>query len=383
MERIKVNLPGREYDVTIGSGLMEVLAKEVDGLDGCRKIALVSHTSLEKKHRAAWAELTERLESGGRLLSPVLFPAGERHKNLNTVNRLYRQLASLGLERSDVIIAWGGGVVGDLGGFVAASYLRGIRFLQVPTTLMAMVDSSIGGKVGVDLPQGKNLVGFFYQPAGVICDTSLLATLPDREYLSGFGEVAKYALVFDPAFHAWLKRKAGVLLERGEKEMAAAITACAGIKTRLVEEDELDLGGRRILLNYGHTFAHALESATAYRKFLHGEAVALGMRMAARLAARLDIAEDGLYQAHLELLEALGLTGLFGERSDTPALSRDMVERMSFDKKREWGEVRLVLLERVGRPVTLRRMPDEEMASSIRQVLEEEAEDIEERGDGR
>lgn len=383
MEKIEVSLPGREYGIYIGSGLMDALAQAVSNLEGCRKAALVSHASLRRKHHAAWDELAERLEEKGCSLTPVLFPAGEKHKNLGTVNRLYGQLLSLGLERSDVLIAWGGGVAGDLGGFAAASYLRGIRYFQVPTTLMAMVDSSIGGKVGVDLAQGKNLVGFFYQPAGVFCDTSLLETLPEREYVSGFGEVAKYALVFDPAFHAWLERNGDLLLGRRGKELAAAVSTCAGIKAGLVEEDERDREGRRILLNYGHTFAHALEAATAYRAFLHGEAVALGMRMAAHMAERLDIAEKGLYAAHMELLEAMGLTGLWSGKGDRRAFTGEMVERMAFDKKREGGEVRLVLLEKVGRPVTLRRMPDEEMASSILAVLEEEAGLIEERGDGR
>ncbi len=383
MEKIAVNLPGREYDVTIGSGMLEHLSGSVTGLAGCRKVVLISHTTLEKKHRRQWSELAERLGAGGRSLHPVLFPPGEKHKNLNTVNRIYREMLGLGVERSDALITWGGGVAGDLGGFVAASYLRGIRYFQVPTTLMAMVDSSIGGKVGVDMPQGKNLVGFFYQPAGVFCDTALLSTLPEREYVSGFGEVAKYAMVFDPAFHAWLKEKGTALLDRREVELVRAISACAAIKARLVEEDERDMSGRRILLNYGHTFAHALETATAFSSFLHGEAVAVGMRMAARLSESLELAGRGLYLNHMELLRSLGLTGLIQQGPDAEGLAGDMVKSMSFDKKREEGGLRLVLLENIGQPVTLCRNPDREMVSAIRTVLEEDAGIIEERGDGK
>jgi 3-dehydroquinate synthase len=373
MERIAVNLPQREYGITIGTGLIGEIARAVDSLAGCRRVALVSHPSLARLHHAGWEELTEKLGESGHSLHPVLFRAGERYKNLNTVKRIYQDLLALGMERSDVVIAWGGGVAGDLAGFTAASYMRGIRYIQVPTTLMAMVDSSIGGKVGVDLPAGKNLVGFFQQPAAVYCDIALLATLPKREYVSGLAEVAKYALVFDPALYKRLLEDPAGLLGRRMPELAPVIATCATIKARLTEEDERDLKARRILLNYGHTFAHALEAVTSYRTFLHGEAVALGMRMAARLAERLGLAEKGLYADHLALLQGLGLVGLLRQEDLEGGLVDKMTRSMAFDKKREAGSLRLVLLEKVGRPLVLTREPDREVADSILSVLEEEA----------
>lgn len=373
MERIAVNLLERGYGINIGSGLIGEIARAVDGLAGCRKVALVSHPSLARLHHTYWEELTEKLAEGGRGLHPVLFRAGERYKNLNTVKRIYRDLLVLGMERSDVVIAWGGGVVGDLGGFAAASYMRGIRYIQVPTTLMAMVDSSIGGKVGVDLPEGKNLVGFFQQPAAVFCDIALLKTLPRREYVSGLAEVAKYALVFDPSLYERLLKDRAGLPGRRVAELATIIAACAAIKARLTEEDERDLKGRRILLNYGHTFAHALEAVTSYRSFLHGEAVALGMRMAARLAENLGLAGKELYADHLALLKSLELVGFSRSQDPQGELVEMMTRSMAFDKKREAGSLRLVLLEEVGRPLVLTREPDSEVADAILAVLKEEA----------
>jgi 3-dehydroquinate synthase len=373
MERIALNLPEREYGITIGTGLIAEIARAVDGLAGCRKVALVSHPSLARLHHSCWEELAEKLGKSGHSLYPVLFRAGERYKNLNTVKRIYQDLLALGMERSDVVIAWGGGVAGDLAGFTAASYMRGIRYIQVPTTLMAMVDSSIGGKVGVDLPEGKNLVGFFQQPAAVYCDIALLKTLPKREYVSGLAEVAKYALVFDPDLYKRLLEDSSGLLERRMPELVPVIAVCAAIKARLTEEDERDLKGRRILLNYGHTFAHSLEAVTSYRSFLHGEAVALGMRMAARLAENLGLAEKGLYADHLALLEGLGLVGLLRKEGLEDGLVDKMKRSMAFDKKREAGSLRLVLLEKVGRPLVLEREPDREVADSILSVLKEEA----------
>lgn len=374
MERIRVDLPGREYEIRVGTSLTGEVARGVAALEGCRKAALVSHPPLARLHRAHWEELARRLDSSGVTLAPVLFRAGERYKNLSTVRRVYERLLALGLERSDALVAWGGGVVGDLAGFVAASYMRGIRFLQVPTTLMAMVDSSIGGKVGVDLSEGKNLVGFFHQPAGVYCDTGLLRTLPEREYLSGLAEAAKYALVFDAALCDGLKAGRDGLLKRRPEELIPAIATCAAIKARVTEEDERDLAGRRIFLNYGHTFAHALEAATSYRAFLHGEAVALGMRMAARLSERLGLAGRGLYAAHLDLLTQLGLAGTGRRELAAEGLEALMLERMAYDKKREGGKMRLVLLKDLGSPVVVEKGPDLEVAASIREVISEETE---------
>ncbi len=283
-------------------------------------------------------------------------------------------MLALGLERSDAVIAWGGGVAGDLAGFAAASYMRGIRFLQVPTTLMAMVDSSIGGKVGVDLPEGKNLVGFFHQPAGVFCDVGLLATLPEREYVSGLAEMAKYGLVFDASFCDRLREDREGLRARRADELVPAIAACAAVKARITVEDERDLAGSRILLNYGHTFAHALEAVTSYRSLLHGEAVALGMRMAARLAEDLGLAGRGLYREHLDLLGGFGLAGTARLEPRAVGFEEGMLASMAYDKKNRGGLLRLVLLKGIGDPVVLEKRPDRDVAAAVRAVLSEEAE---------
>ncbi len=373
MERIGVDLPGREYEILVGASLTEAVAAGAAALEGCRRAALVSHPALERLHGASWESLEEALRERGIALHRVLFQAGERHKNLDTVRKVYRRLLALGLERTDAVIAWGGGVVGDLAGFAAASYMRGLRYLQVPTTLMAMVDSAIGGKVGVDLPEGKNLVGFFHQPSGVFCDIALLATLPEREYLSGLAEMAKYGLVFDATLCERM-RGARQGLRAGRKEdLVPAVAACAAVKARVTVEDERDLAGRRALLNYGHTFAHALEAATSYRTLLHGEAVALGMRMAAALSEGLGLAEPGLYREHLDLLAGLGVSG--GERLGRGAagLQEAVLRGMAHDKKNRGGELRLVLLKGIADPLVLKRRPDRDVAAAVRAVLEEEA----------
>lgn len=351
--------------MTVGAGLAGEAADAVAALEGCGMAALVSHPRLLRLHRSHLEGLEGPLAGKGIALHRVTFPAGERHKNLATVNRVYRRFLELGLGRHDVVLAWGGGVVGDLAGYAAATWLRGVRCLQVPTTLMAMVDSAVGGKTGVDLPQGKNLVGAFHQPRAVFCDVELLRTLPRREYLSGLAEAAKYALVFDGGFYRRLLDAAPSLLGRKEPELASTVAACVSYKARMVEEDELDLTGRRALLNYGHTFAHALEAATSYRSLLHGEAVALGMRMAARLSEMMGLAPPGLLQEHEELLDALGQGGtITGELR-----VEDVLRGMAYDKKRRGGRLNFVLLKGIGDPVVVEAEPDLKVETAVREVL--------------
>jgi len=361
-----VNLGERSYRVLVGEDLAGEMARTLAGLPGCRRVALVSHPILARLHRDAWKELEKGLSEAGIGLRPLFFPAGERHKNLRTVARLYRGFLEMGLERSDAVLAWGGGVVGDLAGFAAATYQRGVGLVQAPTTLMAMVDSSIGGKVGVDLPQGKNLVGAFHQPRAVFCDVTLLRTLPRREFVSGLAEVAKYALVFDGGFHGRLKERAPALLAREGVALRETVAACAAYKARMVEEDELDLKGRRILLNYGHTFGHALETVTGYREMLHGEAVALGMLMAARLAGKLGLAGKGLYREHRELLTTLAL-----QADPLPGVTAEgVLAAMAFDKKRAGGRTRFVLLRGVGKPEVVELEECLGVAEAVREELE-------------
>ncbi len=340
------------------------MAGALSALPDCRNVALVSHPSIVRLHSRELEELERELFGAGLVMRRVLFRAGERHKNLSTVARLYRSFIDMGLERGDAVLAWGGGVVGDLAGFAAATFKRGLTLVQAPTTLMAMVDSSIGGKVGVDLPEGKNLVGAFHQPLAVFCDLSLLRTLPRREFISGLAEVAKYALVFDGGMCERLLEGARDELRERAGALEDIVSACAERKARVVEEDELDRKGRRILLNYGHTFGHALEAVTGYRELLHGEAVALGMLMAARLAENLGVAEKGLHRRHRELLEALGV------RVEPPAVRvEEVLAAMAHDKKRAGGRHRLILLQNPGKPLIMEEPPEREMAEAVREVL--------------
>jgi 3-dehydroquinate synthase len=303
--------------------------------------AIVSDSNVAPQYgRAAWEALAQ---SG---FEPVLItvPAGETAKTLDTVRSCYDQLADRRLERKSFIVALGGGVVGDLAGFVAATYLRGIAFVQVPTTLLSQVDSSVGGKVGVNLRAGKNLIGAFYQPRLVLCDLATLKTLPAREYISGLAEVIKYGIIYDAALFERLERELPKLLRRDPKALATVIARCCEIKAEVVRQDETE-NGLRAILNFGHTVGHALEAISHYGKYLHGEAIAIGQVAAARISAQVL----GLPDAHVEritrLLQRAGLpTQVKLKNSHLPKL----FAAMKLDKKVNRGEIKLVLARRIG-----------------------------------
>ena len=241
------------------------------------------------------------------------------------------------------VIAVGGGVAGDLAGFVAASFARGVRFVQVPTTLLAMVDSSVGGKTGINLPTAKNMVGAFWQPSLVLIDTDVLSTLPRRSYLSGLAEVIKYGVIDDPGFFSWLQKHAGRLVDREDDAVRYAIHKSCQCKARVVGEDERETSGRRAILNYGHTFAHAIEATCGYGTLLHGEAVAIGMQMAARLAIDLKMADASLLEKQTDLIHRCGLPTSLAE-ADPDA----MLPVMMRDKKVAHGKLRFILPTEIG-----------------------------------
>jgi 3-dehydroquinate synthase len=271
-------------------------------------------------------------------------PAGETAKSLRTVQFCYDELVVQHFERRSFIVALGGGVVGDLAGFVAATYLRGIPFVQVPTTLLAQVDSSVGGKVGVNLPAGKNLVGAFHQPKLVLCDLDTLATLPAREYRSGLAEVIKYGIIYDEALFARLERQMPALLKREAKTLAAVIARCCEIKAEVVHQDETE-SGLRAILNFGHTIGHALEAISNYGKYLHGEAISIGQVAAARLSVR----RLGLPPAHLERITTLlQRAGLPTEMELGDHQRQSLLAAMKLDKKVSGGELKLVLARKIG-----------------------------------
>ena len=273
----------------------------------------------------------------------IVVDAGEPSKSVQTAERLWQQMLDANADRKSVVVAVGGGVIGDLAGFVAATYARGLSFVQVPTTLLAQVDSSVGGKVAVNLPAAKNMVGAFWQPSAVIIDTHVLSSLPHREYFAGWGEVVKYGVIQDADFFAYLEQHVEQILARDDDTLRYVVARCCRLKADVVQEDEREQSGRRAILNYGHTFAHALEAATGYQQLLHGEAVAIGMLCASRLAESLQLVDREFTARQRQLLTALGLPV-----SVPPVDTQMMLQLMQQDKKVAHGRLRFVLPVRMG-----------------------------------
>jgi 3-dehydroquinate synthase len=333
---LKVELGARSYPILIGSGLLAQRALFDEHAKG-RDVLLVSNTTVAPLYAPA---LLRGL--AGRNVVQVVLPDGEEHKTLATVSRMLDVLVANRFGRDCTVFALGGGVVGDMAGFAAASYQRGVSYVQVPTTLLAQVDSSVGGKTGVNHPGGKNLIGAFHQPRAVLADTDTLRTLPRRELQAGLAEVIKYGLICDVPFFEWLERHMGELLAGKPEALAHVIARSCEIKAEIVGRDEREVG-ERAWLNLGHTFGHALESATAYRKWLHGEAVGAGLMMAATMSQESGLMDGAAVQRVKRLLEAAGLPT--EERSLTPDT---VLEHMRIDKKVQGGRIRLVLLRGIG-----------------------------------
>ncbi|MDT8408733.1 MAG: 3-dehydroquinate synthase [Wenzhouxiangellaceae bacterium] len=287
----------------------------------------------------------ERLQQSLAAWSPatISLPPGEETKTLANWQAVLEKLAAIGAQRDATVLALGGGVIGDLAGFAAASYMRGIRVVQVPTTLLAQVDASIGGKTGVNLPAGKNLVGAFHQPHAVMIDVTTLTTLSERDYIAGLAEVVKYGAIRDAGFFDWLSSHAAGLLDREPQLLEEMVQRAVAHKIEVVESDELE-AGQRALLNFGHTFAHAIETATDYQHYRHGEAVAIGMHLAARFSARLGLLDAAQAERLTQLLVAFGLP-VSRPAQVTP---ETMVRHMRLDKKNRAGRIRLILLSSIG-----------------------------------
>ena len=340
--KVVVNLNGRPaYDVRIGTGMLEGLGAHVaEYVPQATQAALVSDTNVAPLYGAA---VRESLKSAGLSVVDITVPAGEQSKSIEVAGEIWQALAAKNLDRDCCIVALGGGVVGDLAGFIAATYLRGVSYIQVPTSLLAMVDSSVGGKTAVDLPAGKNLVGAFKQPAYVCADVDVLATLPEREWQCGFGEIAKSAAIDSDDFFFWLAEHAFALAAHDIDVVREAITRCVVFKAGVVAADETERAGVRECLNYGHTLGHAIEKLAGFGTFSHGTAVAEGMRFAARLAVSEIGASLDFVQAQDDLLDSLGLDSL-----DFAAEPADVLEAMRSDKKARAGQLRFVLLNDVG-----------------------------------
>lgn len=340
MQTLPLDLGPRSYPIHIGQGLLqrpELLTPHIRG----NSAVVVSNTTVAP----LYLDKTERLLAGLRHSASIL-PDGEAYKTLDTLNRIYTHLLEKRADRKTTLIALGGGVVGDMAGFAAASYQRGISFIQIPTTLLAMVDSSVGGKTGVNHPLGKNMIGAFHQPSCVLIDTDTLRTLPDRELSAGMAEVIKYGLIRDPAFLQWLDENMQRLLARDPEALTEAIFRSCQHKADIVAADERE-AGQRALLNLGHTFGHAIEAGMGYGQWLHGEAVATGMVMAAELSQQMGwlTTEDVAYVRHILQRARLPV--------DPPAQlsGDDFMRYMAVDKKVLDGTLRLVLMKALGESI--------------------------------
>lgn len=337
---VRVNLRERTYEIRIGAGVIALTGQFLKEYGQVQRAVIITDEHVERFH----AEPVARsLKAAGAQVDAIVLPSGEQTKCIAQADRLWNRLLELGADRQTFVVAVGGGVVGDLAGFVAATYARGIPYVQVPTTLLAQVDSSVGGKVGVNLPHAKNMVGTFWQPAGVWIDTQTLQTLPEREYRSGLAEIVKYGVILDADFFARLERDAAALIDRQGPVLQEIIARCCRLKAGVVEVDEREESGHRAVLNYGHTFAHALEAVTGYGQLLHGEAVSIGMMCAARLAQRLNRVEADFVDRQFALLTALSLPVTL------PKIDVDgFLAAMLHDKKTKHGQLQFVLPTRLG-----------------------------------
>jgi len=338
---VKVPLGHRSYEIKVGAGLLGRLGRECARMLPGKRCAIISDANVAPKFgRAA----QDSLAKAGFDSALITVPAGEKTKSLKSVARCYDRLAELRLERKSFVVALGGGVVGDLAGFIAATYLRGIPFVQAPTTLLAQVDSSVGGKVGVNLEAGKNLVGAFHQPRLVLCDLDALGTLPEREYRAGLAEVIKYGIICDREFFAQLEQDMPKLLRREPKVLGSVVARCCEIKAEVVRQDETE-SSIRAILNFGHTIGHALEAISSYGKYLHGEAISIGQVAAARLSS-LVLGLPGPDVARITRI--FQRAGLPTEVKLTPPQRKKLFAAMKLDKKVSSGDIKFVLACRIG-----------------------------------
>lgn len=358
MQELTVGLNDRSYSIMIGPGLLGKFTNTTH-TPFAKKLAIVTNDKVAPLYLET---AISALQATGAQISSLVLPDGEEYKKWETLNKIYDHLLTTRCDRAAMIIALGGGVIGDLAGFAAATYQRGIPFVQIPTTLLAQVDSSVGGKTGINHPLGKNMIGAFWQPKLVIADTDTLKTLPDRELSAGLAEVIKYGLIRDLPFLEWLEANMPRLMQRDSEALAYAIKRSCENKAEVVAGDELETAkeGGRALLNLGHTFGHAIETGAGYGVWLHGEAVAAGMMMATELSHRLGWLTENDVERVRSLLVSANLpvkgAGLGADR---------YLDLMSHDKKVLEGRLRLILLKRLGEAVTWANAPASEIVATI------------------
>jgi shikimate kinase/3-dehydroquinate synthase len=360
---LNVELGDRSYPIVIGRGLLDdgaLLTRHIGAVGG--KVAIVTNTTIAPLYLD---KVVAPLRAGGREVVTIVLPDGEEHKNWQSLNLVFDALLANKCDRKTTLVALGGGVIGDLTGYAAASYMRGVPFVQIPTTLLSQVDSSVGGKTGINHPLGKNMIGAFYQPRAVIADTATLDTLPARELSAGLAEVIKHGAVLDLGFFDWIEANIGKLVARDHAALAHAILRSCEIKADVVRRDERE-GGLRAVLNFGHTFGHAIENGLGYGAWLHGEAVGCGMVMAADLSHRLGLLDADSAVRVRRLVKAAGL----------PVMAPDLgtarwIELMEVDKKNEGGAIKFILLRPLGSP-SITGAPHEQLLATLDAMVEKE-----------
>ena len=346
---LNVELGDRSYPIAIGRGLLDDTSLLNRHIGGSGKVAIVTNTTVAPLYLD---KVAGPLRAAGREVVPIILRDGEEFKNWESLNEVFDALLANKCDRKTTLVALGGGVIGDMTGFAAATYMRGVPFVQIPTTLLAQVDSSVGGKTGINHPLGKNMIGAFYQPRAVIADTATLDTLPDRELSAGLAEVIKHGAILDAGFFDWIEANIGKLMARDHAALAHAIARSCEIKADVVARDERE-GGLRAVLNFGHTFGHAIEAGMGYGAWLHGEAVGCGMVMAADLSRRLGLVDDTAVERVRALVKAAGL----------PVVAPDLgtarwIELMEVDKKNEGGAIKFILLKPLGSPSIANASPE-------------------------
>ncbi|MEC9142037.1 MAG: 3-dehydroquinate synthase [Pseudomonadota bacterium] len=359
---LTVGLGARSYNIAVGRGLLDRIVDITDGMLAGRHVVIISDAAVAPHHLAP---LEVACRTTARRCDCLTVASGEASKSMPVLARLLEDVLALGVDRDVILIALGGGVIGDLVGFAAASLLRGVDFIQVPTTLLAQVDSSVGGKTGVNAAAGKNLIGAFHQPRAVVIDIATLETLPARELRAGYAEVVKYGLLGDAGFFEWLEANGGDVLRRDEAALSHAILTSCAAKARIVEADEHE-AGQRALLNLGHTFAHAFEAVCGYDgRLLHGEAVGVGMVMAYRLAGKMGLCsgqDGGRAAAHIS---TSGLSTRLGDIPAATASTAELIDIMRRDKKVRNGQMRFVLPRSIGDSFVCDTVPEDMLATVL------------------
>lgn len=357
MEKITVNLGERSYDIMIGSEILNGIGEQLKSFNISPKIAIISNSTVFSLYGE---QITDSIRKAGFDLLTVIIPDGEEHKNILTLQQIYSELLRYKLDRKSALIALGGGVVGDITGFAASTYMRGIAYIQIPTTLLAQVDSSVGGKTGIDHELGKNMIGTFWQPSLVWIDIETLKTLPKRELTAGIAEVIKYGVIYDKELFDFLILNRERILSLDRDAIVYIIKRSCEIKAEVVSKDERESGFRAIL-NFGHTIGHTIETVTGYKRFLHGEAIAIGMALETRLAEMLNLINSKDVSKIKSLIESYGLP--FEKPTDIKPNS--IFLSMQLDKKAIAGELKFILPQKIGSVLIQKNVPER----SIREVL--------------